>query len=220
MTPEEFQAEVARLALAVARRHGFALAGGHALIAHGVVDRPTEDVDLFTDQAGGVAAAADLVMSALSQTGLHVQTVGDADDVGGVFDGFEHDLVECEVSNEHQVVRLQLVRFDRHRQPVMMRIGPVLHLDDVLGTKVAALATRAAPRDYIDTAAALTRYSRDRLIGLARQADSGLTDEDFTDAMQRLDRMDDSVFREVYGLTAAQINEVRHRFAAWPRSAT
>ncbi|MFV2018338.1 nucleotidyl transferase AbiEii/AbiGii toxin family protein [Micromonospora sp. LOL_023] len=53
VTSEEFQAEVARLALVVASRHGFALAGGHALIAHGVVDRPTEDVDLFTDQTGG-----------------------------------------------------------------------------------------------------------------------------------------------------------------------
>lgn len=40
MTPADpFQAEVARLALDVARRHGFALAGGHALIAHGVVSR-------------------------------------------------------------------------------------------------------------------------------------------------------------------------------------
>lgn len=220
MTSEEFQAEVARLALVVASRHGFALAGGHALIAHGVVDRPTEDVDLFTDQTGGVTAAADLVMSALSRAGLHVAAVGDSHDLGGVFDGFDHDLVECEVSRGDQVVRLQLVRFDRHRQPVMMQIGPVLHLDDVLGTKVAALATRAAPRDYIDTAAALGRYSRDRLIELARQADSGLTEEDFADAMQRLDRMEDSVFREIYGLTAAQINEVRQRFATWPRFTT
>jgi predicted nucleotidyltransferase component of viral defense system len=220
VTPEDFHAEVARLALVVASRHGFALAGGHALIAHGVVDRLTEDVDLFTDQTGGVTAAADLVMSALSRAGLHVTAVDESHALGGVFDGFDHDLVECEVSRDDQVVRLQLVRFDRHRQPVMMQIGPVLHLDDVLGTKVAALATRAAPRDYIDTAAALARYSRDRLIELARQADSGLTEEDFSDAVQRLDRMDDSVFREIYGLTAAQIDEVRHRFSTWPRSAT
>ncbi|MDG4770948.1 nucleotidyl transferase AbiEii/AbiGii toxin family protein [Solwaraspora sp. WMMD792] len=45
---------MARLALGVAQRHGFALAGGHALIAYGVVDRPTEDVDLFTDQSGSI----------------------------------------------------------------------------------------------------------------------------------------------------------------------
>ncbi|MFV2099088.1 MULTISPECIES: nucleotidyl transferase AbiEii/AbiGii toxin family protein [unclassified Micromonospora] len=219
MTSEEFQAEVARLALAVAQRHGFALAGGHALIAYGVVDRPTEDVDLFTDQSGGVTAAADLVMSTLSRAGLHVEAVTDSADLGDVFDGFEHDLVECEVRRGDQTVRLQMVRFDRHHQPVMMQIGPVLHLDDVVASKVVALATRAAPRDYIDTAAALARYSRNRLTELARQADSGLTEEDFTDAMQRLDRMDDAVFREIYGLTATQVNEIRHCFSTWPRFA-
>ena len=44
--PDPFQHEVARIALAVAGRHGFALAGGQALIAHGIGARPTEDVDL------------------------------------------------------------------------------------------------------------------------------------------------------------------------------
>ncbi|MFV2126621.1 hypothetical protein ACFHWS_19090, partial [Micromonospora sp. LOL_013] len=66
---------------------------------------------------------------------------------------------------------------------------------------------------------ALARYSRNRLTELARQADSGLTEEDFTDAMQRLDRMDDAVFREIYGLTATQVNEIRHCFSTWPRFA-
>jgi hypothetical protein len=42
-------------------RHGFALSGGNALIAHGIVSRLTQDVDLFTDREAGVAAAADAV---------------------------------------------------------------------------------------------------------------------------------------------------------------
>jgi hypothetical protein len=42
----------------------------------------------------------------------------------------------------------------------------VLHFDDVLGSKVAAPATRAEPRDYIDAAAALRRYTRQQLIDL------------------------------------------------------
>ena len=50
--------EVAAVALRAAARHGFALGGGNALIAHGIIDRPTEDVDLFTDREHGVAAAA------------------------------------------------------------------------------------------------------------------------------------------------------------------
>ena len=49
------------MALAAARRYGFALGGGNALLAHGVISRPTQDVDLFTDQEHGVQDAADMV---------------------------------------------------------------------------------------------------------------------------------------------------------------
>ncbi len=59
-TSDPFQADIARLALAVARKHGFALAGGHALIAHGIINRPTQDIDLFADETSGVQAAAEL----------------------------------------------------------------------------------------------------------------------------------------------------------------
>jgi hypothetical protein len=55
----DFEAEIARVALAAAGRHGFALVGGQALIAHGLISRPTEDVDLVTDEAGGVQAAVE-----------------------------------------------------------------------------------------------------------------------------------------------------------------
>lgn len=50
--------------------------------------------------------------------------------------------------------------FDRGRQPVLMEIGPVLDLDDAIGSKVRALASRAAERDYIDVAAAQARRAR------------------------------------------------------------
>lgn len=41
--------ELARIGLAATQEYGFALAGGYALAAHGLVDRATEDVDLFTN---------------------------------------------------------------------------------------------------------------------------------------------------------------------------
>lgn len=218
MTDKSFQASVARLALDVAAEHGFALAGGHALIAHGVVDRPTEDVDLFTDESGGVRAAASLVETALTRAGLTVETMPEEDDLGDLFYGFDNDMVEYEVRDDQHIVRLQLVRFARSHSPVVMSIGPVLHLDDVIGTKVAALATRAYPRDFIDVAAALRRYPREQLIELARRADPALTDEEFADAVSRLDRLDDSVFAELYGRSPEQIAGIRAQFADWPRA--
>lgn len=216
-TSDPFQADIARLALAVAREHGFALAGGHALIAHGIISRPTEDIDLFTDETNGVQAAAELVVKALTSAGLEVEEIPETSDLGELFYGFERDMVEFEVRRGDHTVRLQMVRFDRGHRPVMMDIGPVLHIDDVIGSKVAALATRVEPRDLIDVAAALDRYTRQQLIELGRRADPALTDEEFADAMRRLDRLDDSVF-ELYGRTPDQISQIRARFADWPRA--
>ena len=50
---EAFQAEVAWTALGAIGGQGFALAGAGALIAHGLVDRLTQDLDLFSPMPGG-----------------------------------------------------------------------------------------------------------------------------------------------------------------------
>jgi hypothetical protein len=113
---------------------------------------------------------------------------------------------------------LQMSYFDRGHQPVIMDIGPVLDLDDVVAAKVAALASRAAERDYADTAAALDRgYSIGQLIGLAQALDPGLTEQDFADAGRRLDRLDDEAFTR-YSLGPHDVARIRERFAAWPRA--
>jgi hypothetical protein len=67
MPVSDLHREVAGVALRAAAQYGFALGGGNALIAHGVIDRPTSDVDLFTDREHGVAAAADAVEAALAR---------------------------------------------------------------------------------------------------------------------------------------------------------
>jgi hypothetical protein len=91
-------------------------------------------------------------------------------------------------------------------------------LDDAIGSKVAALATRAAERDYIDVAAALTRgYTVAQLTALALALDPGLTAEDFADAGQRLDRLRDDRFAP-YGLTPDDVTRLRKQFADWPRT--
>jgi hypothetical protein len=63
-------AQVARIALAAAAGHGFALGGGNALLAHGIISPATQDVDLFTDQEHGVQAAAGAVETPLRDAGF------------------------------------------------------------------------------------------------------------------------------------------------------
>jgi alkylhydroperoxidase family enzyme len=211
--------EVVAVALRAAARYGFALGGGNALIAHGVIDRPTEDVDLFTDRDRGVAAAADAVAAALREAGYTAERQDEAVRLAEVFEGMGEELAEWIITApDGREMMLQMAYFDRGHQPVIMEFGPVLDLDDVLGGKVAALASRAAERDYLDVAAALARgYSVAQLTGLAVALDPGLTAEDFADAGQRLDRLGDDRFAR-YGLDPEDVSRLREQFAAWPRT--
>ncbi len=219
MPISELQREVATIALRAAARHGFALAGGNALIAHGVIDRPTDDVDLFSDQETGVAAAAEAVEGALREAGFLAERLDRAGELGDAFEGAGEGLAEWVITaSTGQQTMLQMAYFDRTRGPVTMDVGPVLDLDDLAGWKSVALVSRAEPRDYIDAAAALEHYTVGQLIGFAKRLDPGLEDRDFADAGRRLDLMPDRVFA-VYRLDQQDIARLRERFAGWPRGA-
>jgi hypothetical protein len=208
----DFFRDVARIALAVADKHGFVLGGGVAWLVNGLVQRPTEDVDLFTDTEDGVSAAADEVTAALIAAGYSVAR----EMTDELFDGMDDNLREFLVADGDKALRLTLCRLDRRRAPVVMDVGPVMHLDDLVATKVAALVSRREVRDYIDVAAALERYPLDRILALARIADPGIEEDDLADAGRYLDRLDDARFA-VYGLGPAQVATLRERLATWPR---
>lgn len=215
----ELHKRVAAAALRAAAGHGFALGGSNALIAHGLIQRPTQDVDLFTDQEHGVEAAAGAVEAALAAAGFGVErrdkTTGLADIFYGMGEGLAEWLITAPGGEQ---IALQMAYFDRGRQPVMMEFGPVLDLQDALGGKVAALASRSYERDYWDTSAALERFTPRQLIRFARRLDPGLQAEDFADAGRRLDRIANEAFADL-GLTDQDIVTLRGRFAQWPREA-
>lgn len=219
MAVSDLHRQVATIALAAAREHGFALGGGNALLAYGVISRPTQDVDLFTDQEHGVEGAAGAVETALRHAGFETERQDQVAGLDDLFPGMGEELAEWVVTAPGGAqMMLQLAYFDRGRQPVVMDIGPVLDLEDVVGGKVCALASRVEPRDFADVAAALERYTPAQLIGFARRLDPGLTAQDFADAGLRLDQMDDRAFAEI-GLSPPDVTRLRERLAAWPRSA-
>jgi hypothetical protein len=210
--------EVAAVALRAAAPHGFALGGGNALIAHGIIERPTQDVDVFSDKQGGVEAAADEVEAALRDAGFGTERRDKTGGLADIFSGMGEGLAEWIVTAPSgEQMMLQMAYFDRARDPVAMDVGPVLDLEDVVGGKVCALASRAEPRDYLDTAAALERYGIEQVIGFARRLDPGLTDRDFADAGRRLDQWGDGVFAP-FGLSSQDVARLRDRMAAWPRA--
>jgi hypothetical protein len=217
MPIDELQREVATIALRAAARHGFALAGGNALIAHGIIDRPTDDVDLFSDQETGVAAAAQAVEDALREAGFQAERRDRTGGLEDLFEGMSEGLAEWIITApDGQQTMLQIAHFDRNHGPVTMDVGPVLDLEDLAGWKAVALVSRVEPRDYIDMAAALEHYTVDQLISFAKRLDPGLEDRDFSEAGLQLDRMPDRVFAR-YELDQQDVGQLRERFADWPR---
>lgn len=206
---EGFQAEVAQVALLAIGAKGFALAGAGALVAHGLITRPTADLDLFSPTAGGPGQVSALLQAALTDAGYHVDVLEPAEQHDGEF-------LRLQVHQDQHVLDIDVARDWRQHPPVRMQIGPVLHVDDAVGSKVTAMIGRGLPRDYIDVAAALTRYDRGDLLSLAFARDPGLRVIDVAHAMQLLDRLPDAPFGD-YGLTGDDVGHVRRRLQDWPR---
>ena len=121
------------------------------------------------------------------------------------------------VSRGNESMQLDMARDWRRWPPVELQIGPVLHLDDAVSSKVNAMVGRGAPRDFIDVSAAIDHgYSRAELMRLTFTRDPGLRVVDFTHAMRQLDQLGLEEFAD-YGLDGTAISELRRRFADWPR---
>lgn len=128
------------------------------------------------------------------------------------------DFAQLHVSRDGQGSHLDLGRDWRAHDAVTLDVGPVLHLDDAVGSKTTALLGRALARDFIDIAAALDRYSRRQLLELAFTRDRGLRVDDAAFAARQLDRLDNEQFAP-YRLSDDDVTALRDRFAAWPRDA-
>jgi hypothetical protein len=201
---------LAEIGLGVGERYGFALAGGHAVAAHGILQRPSEDVDLFTDWRRRVdfPAAVDAMIAAYCGVGYEVQV-----------DHQTETFARLHVSDpaipqvQH---RVELVANWRIQSPIQMDIGPVLHPDDVMAGKMDALYNRAAARDFLDVDAAIAsgRYNLERLCELAEAVDAGFDRRMFAEMLRSIRRFDDEDFTQ-YGLAADAVPALRTRVAQW-----
>jgi hypothetical protein len=202
---------IARIALGAGARYGLALAGGYAVSAHGIGDRPSGDVDLFTSwqhrrEFPELKAA---VIAALEAAGYKVSVIMSAETFTRL------TLTDPADSTEEKI---ELSVDWRAHDPVQLAIGPVLHADDAVANKVCALFGRALPRDFLDVDAAIMsgRYTREQLLGLAAEADHGFDRLLFADALGALTQITDAAFAE-YRTDPGMIADMRHRFAQWRR---
>jgi hypothetical protein len=202
---DQRHAELARIGLAAVGRYGFALAGGYALAAHCLIDRPSEDVDLFTNHLE-LEEFTEAITQAYAQAGHAVEVVRRAELFARLLVGGDDP------------VRVELAYDWRGNRPALLDIGPVLARDDAVAGKMLALWGRGQTRDYIDVHAALVSgaYSETELLGLAARADDGFDSADFARMLAAVDDRPDSSFTD-YGLDRAGIDALRGLLLAWSR---
>jgi hypothetical protein len=211
MALSELQRRVAQVGLQAAKTYGFALAGGGALDVHGITHRFTADVDLHTDRVGVMHQAAADVQRALTDAGFKPERQPlEGHGVGGW-------NAEWWVPNpdSDDGVLLKLAIYGRQGEVKILAVGPVLAVDDVVASKACCLVERADPRDFVDVAEALRRWTVAELIAMARVANPDLEDHEFAAAGQMLDGLPDETFTR-YGSDLSP-TEIRERFRDWPR---
>ncbi len=207
---EELQREITRIALRALEGTRFALAGSGAIREHGIVDRPTEDVDLFTSDTdvARFANAVEVVVGAVRARGYTAVTLRQVE---------QFARIEVAATDGRQVDIDMGVDW-RESESVMLSIGHVLSVQDAVGNKISALYSRAYARDFIDVDAIRRsgRFTDERLILSAIERDPGFEVATFAGQLRLADRVTPEQVAQ-YEINRAQLAAIQGRLAAWAK---
>lgn len=208
MNELELQRTVTRVALEASASSGFALAGSGAIREHGVINRMSQDVDLFTSNTNERAfgSAVDRVVEALDAAGYAVE-------VARRTQQFARILVR---TVDGQQVDIDMGMDWREAEPVTLEVGPVLSIQDAIGNKVSALHSRAEARDFFDVDAIRSsgHYTDAQLIAAAAERDPGFDAGMFATQLQRVNRLTPDDLKE-YGVDATELDAIKKRLTGW-----
>jgi hypothetical protein len=197
----DFQVEVARVFFGLAESEGFLLAGGAALVAQALTDRPTQDLDFFAGpDSGDVIAARDAFETAAQERGWSVRRVRD-----GV------TFCRLVVSGPDSLVVDLALDTPPSRPPTASFIGPTFDLEELAGRKTLALFDRAEARDFTDVYALVQRYGKQLLLARAAEVDMGFDMAVFAQMLGTLSRFEDGELP----FPSGQVSELRSFFASW-----
>lgn len=204
----ERQRTIARLVLDALAGHDFALAGFSAIREHGISDRMSQDIDLFTSEPDPAAFTVSLA-SAIAALESHHFTV----EVQRREAQFARLLVG---TDDGYQVEMDMAVDWRANQPALLGVGPVLSVEDAVASKVAALYGRGEARDFLDVDAIRQsgRFTDTQLLQLAIERDPGFDAGVFADQLSQVTRMGLGRFSE-YGLTGDQLVAMSDRLTSW-----
>ncbi|MGW2518650.1 nucleotidyl transferase AbiEii/AbiGii toxin family protein [Streptomyces sp. NPDC001617] len=193
--------------LAVGAPYPLALTGDYAVQAHGLGHRLGQDFEFATESAEDMERIAAALRAGLWGRGWQAGALA-TDSLSAWLIVTDPDSgEECEVGVLKELL---------WRPPVRTGYGLALSLEDVVGTKVRALADRGLVRDLIDVRAAANHWTAPELEELGRRHTRDDT-LDLTDLHMRLtglDWIDDTAFT-TYGLDTDAISELRGWAQGW-----
>nr|WP_233188979.1 nucleotidyl transferase AbiEii/AbiGii toxin family protein [Subtercola sp. Z020] len=132
------------------------------------MNRPTQDVDLFTNDPDPESFddAVDGLVLELEIAGFSVEPVRRSP---------RFAQLRITTATGHSVDMDLAVNW-RERDPVALAVGPVLSLEDAVGNKVSALYSRPEARDYLDVDAIRLSgwFTDEHLLSARRGEGSGL----------------------------------------------
>ncbi len=198
---------MATVGLRVIDDDGFVLAGGFALRADGFGDRPSDDIDLFTNvmDSDRFDAAVGKLVGAYRADGLTADVVRRAP-----------SFARISVADEQGTSKVDLGVDYRQLPPARTELGPVLSAQDAVANKVNALYSRLEPRDLMDIQAVLDsgRYTPDEMLTLADEREAVPLDRQMLASQMRAgSRLPDAGFA-MYGAAPGLIERVRQTLAA------
>jgi predicted nucleotidyltransferase component of viral defense system len=192
--------------LAVGSRYPLVITGGYAVQAHGLANRLSHDLDVATESQIPMEEIAAVLSAGLADKGWTVRQL-DADPLSARL------IVTSPATGEDCEVDVLKEVF--WQPPHVTEYGPVLALDDVIGTKVRALADRGAVRDLIDVHAASGLHANSELEALGRRhARDEFSLEDLAMRLGGAEWYEDEAFA-AYGVSDGGIAELRAWAQAW-----
>jgi hypothetical protein len=154
----------------------------------GVVERRSEDIDLFARKAADLGPAVRAISKALERHGYQVRAVDKAQDLAAAFDGM-YELAVLIVSRPEDKgpdgapveteIEFAHIAWERAERT---SLGLVVSLDDLAAMKAIAFASRHERRDVVDIAALLDGYTAEELVGRAQAREPVLTAAEFADS--------------------------------------
>ncbi|MCA1845995.1 MAG: nucleotidyl transferase AbiEii/AbiGii toxin family protein, partial [Actinobacteria bacterium] len=177
------QEHIARILADLPEATEFALAGGAALIAGGLVDRETRDLDFFADRPEAILELLPVLEERLRHAGFQVER-----------QQAQAGFARLGVNDGARSTEVDLCYDVRLRPLETTGIGAVLAPEELAADKMLAFFSRALPRDLIDLHALAQRYGFDRLCELAAEKDRGFNLQALADALRSTQRLPEDAF--------------------------